>query len=45
MEGIPHPGGVRRLSRKDWAIISCGALVVVASFLPREAGPVTGLPL
>jgi hypothetical protein len=36
-------GGVRRLSRRDWSIIICGALVLVASFLPWEAASATGL--
>jgi hypothetical protein len=33
----------RRLSGTDWAIISCGALVLIASFLPWEAASSGGL--
>jgi hypothetical protein len=52
MEGIrtmttsdtrPTTGGTRLLSRKDWAIIGCGALVLLASFLPWEAASSGGL--
>jgi hypothetical protein len=32
-----------RLSRRDWTIIICGALVLVASFLPWEAATSTAL--
>jgi hypothetical protein len=39
----PVVAGPRRLSRRDWAVIGCGALVLVASFLPWEAASAGGL--
>jgi hypothetical protein len=35
--------GQRHLSKRDWTIIICGALVLVASFLPWEAASASGL--
>jgi hypothetical protein len=37
------PGDARRLSRREWTIIICGGLVLVASFLPWEAATSGGL--
>jgi hypothetical protein len=39
----PAAGNGSRLSRRDWTIIGCGALVLVASFLPWEAATSTAL--
>jgi hypothetical protein len=36
-------GAARRLSRRDWAVIICGVLVLVASFLPWEAASASAL--
>jgi hypothetical protein len=36
-------GDTRRLPRRDWAVIVCGALVLVASFLPWEAATSSAL--
>jgi hypothetical protein len=35
--------GPRQLSKRDWTIIVCGTLVLVASFLPWEAASANGL--
>jgi hypothetical protein len=35
--------GQRHLNKRDWTIIICGALVLVASFLPWEAASAGGL--
>jgi hypothetical protein len=35
--------GQRHLNKRDWTIIICGALVLVASFLPWEAATASGL--
>jgi hypothetical protein len=46
MTSASNPPAARdgsRLSRRDWTIISCGALVLVASFLPWEAATSTAL--
>jgi hypothetical protein len=37
------PGDARRLFRREWTIIICGSLVLVASFLPWEAATSGGL--
>jgi putative oligomerization/nucleic acid binding protein len=36
-------GDLRGLSKRDWTIVTCGAIVLVASFLPWEAASASAL--